>query len=71
MIFHALEFMFKRPKYISSGTRTPDAALPGDVPLYYIEKHVKQTFLVDTCHHKFNHGFRKNQAISQINSGHI
>ena len=38
-------------------TRTLDAPL-GDVPLYYIGKHVKQT-LVDTYHHKFSHGFRK------------
>ena len=49
-----------------SQARTLDAALPYDVPLYYMEKHVKQTFLVDTYHHKFSHGFRKNQAISHI-----
>ena len=32
---------------------------------------MKQTFLVDTYHHKFNHGFRKNRAISQIINGHV
>ena len=41
-------------------TRTLDASL-GDVPLYYIGKHVKQT-LVDTYHHKFSHGFRKKKT---------
>ena len=51
--------------------RTLEVALPGNVPLYYIEKHVKQTFLVDTYQHKFNHGFRKNQANSQIINGHV
>ena len=35
----------------------------------YIEKHVKQIFLVDTYHHKFNRGFCKKQAISQIING--
>ena len=51
--------------------RTLDAVLLGDVPLYYKEKHVKQTFLFGTCHYKLNHGFRKNQAISQIINGHV
>ena len=51
--------------------RTLDAAMPGDVPLYYIERHVKQTFVFDTYHYKFNHGYRKNQAIWQINNGHV
>ena len=56
-------------------SRKLDVALPANVPFYYIEKHVKRTFLVDTYHHKFNHGFRKNpgknQAISQIIIGHF
>ena len=56
---------------LRSWPRTLDAVLPGDVPLYYTEKHVKQTFLVDTYQHKFNHGFRKNQAISQSTNGHV
>ena len=43
-------------------SRKLDVALPANVPFYYIEKHVKRTFLVDTYHHKFNHGFRKNQG---------
>ena len=51
--------------------RTLEVALPGNVPLYYIEKHVKQTFLVETYHHKFNHGFRKNQANLQIINVHV
>ena len=40
--------------------RTLDTPL-GDVPLYYIEEHVKQIFLVDNYHRKLYRGFRKIQ----------
>ena len=65
-----LKFNIEQPS-IAINPPTLDAALLGDVPLYYIEKHVKQTFLVDTYHHKFNHGFRKKQAILQIINSHV
>ena len=44
---------------------------PAGRPSFALEKHVKQNFLVDTYHNKFNHEFRKNQAISQIINGHV
>ena len=58
-----------------SHPRTLDEALSVDVPYHAFkhiyEKHVKQTFLVDTYHRKLNHGFRKNHAILQMIDGHV
>ena len=36
-----------------------------------MEKHVKQTFQMDTYYHKLNHEFRKSHAISQMIGGHF
>ena len=43
----------------------------GEVPVHYMEKHVKQTFQMDTYYHKLNHEFRKSHAISQMIGGHF